>query len=140
MQASQPDVKGFTLDLSKVGYQHDPDVFQLRRSVMTKLILFILLSVIAAPAVQAADRKDSLRHFMEFCNQFVITDPGPSIRFNYHHDCHINDWDAPWRWDDNTKGVGSPSGRVLPQLKLDRTRLATGSRQYRWSLEAVCTG
>jgi hypothetical protein len=68
---------------------------------MTKLILFLLLSVAATPSVQAGDSKESLR--LEFCNQFVITDPGPSIRFDYHRDCYINDWNARWRWYDDTE-------------------------------------
>jgi hypothetical protein len=67
---------------------------------MTKLILILvmLLSVIATPPVQAGDRKGSLRHFLEFCNQFVIAHPGPGIGFDHRHDCYINDWDAPRRW------------------------------------------
>jgi hypothetical protein len=68
---------------------------------MTKLVLFILLSATAVPCVQAGDARDSLQDVMDFCNQFVIRDPDPNIRLDYHHDCHINDRDddrgAPWR-------------------------------------------
>jgi hypothetical protein len=71
---------------------------------MTKLIWIsvMLLSAIATPPVQAADKSGSMRHFLEFCNQFVITDPGPGIGFDYYHDCYLNDWDAPRRWYDDT--------------------------------------
>jgi hypothetical protein len=78
-----------------------PDVLQLRRRVMTKLVLFILLSATAAPSVQAGDAKDSQQDVMEFCNQFVIRDPDPGIRLDHHLDCHMDDRDnnrcALWR-------------------------------------------
>jgi hypothetical protein len=67
---------------------------------MTKLVLFILLNATAAPCVQAGDARDSQRDVMEFCNQFVIRDPGPGIRLDHHLDCHIDDRDdrrgVPW--------------------------------------------
>jgi hypothetical protein len=68
---------------------------------MTKLILFLLLIVVGAPSVQAGDTKDSLRHSIEFCDQFVIRDPDPRIRLQYRYDCFLNDWDAPCRWYDD---------------------------------------
>jgi hypothetical protein len=65
---------------------------------MTKFILCILLS---ATTAQAGDAKDSHRDAMEFCNQFVILDPGPGIRLGYRLDCHMDDQDdngdAHWR-------------------------------------------
>jgi hypothetical protein len=52
----------------------------------------------AAPSVQAGDTKDSLRDVMDICNQFVINDPDPGIRLDYHNGCDIyDDRDAPWR-------------------------------------------
>ena len=66
---------------------------------MPKLILFLLLIVIGAPSVQAGDTNNSMRHFMEFCSQFVITDPGPGIRLDYRPDCYPNGWDARWCWN-----------------------------------------
>jgi hypothetical protein len=64
---------------------------------MTKIILFMLLSATAAPSVHAGDMKDSVRDAAEFCNQFVINDPDPGIRFDthfdYHHDCTVYDRD-----------------------------------------------
>ena len=68
---------------------------------MTKLILFILLSLTAVPSVKAGDAKDSRQDVMDFCNQFVITDPDPGIRLDHHLDCYVGDRDdnraAPWR-------------------------------------------
>jgi hypothetical protein len=64
---------------------------------MTKLIFFILLTAAAVPSIQAGDTKDSRRDVMDFCNQFVINDPDPRIRLDYHNDCDIqDDRDAPW--------------------------------------------
>ena len=65
---------------------------------MKKLLLFMLLSVSAATSTQAGDSKNSLRDALEFCNQFIITDPNPALRLDYHRDCCINGRDAPWRW------------------------------------------
>jgi hypothetical protein len=64
---------------------------------MTRLVFFILLGATAAPAVQAGDSRDSRRDAMDFCNQFVINDPDPGFRFDYHHDCTAFDRDDPWR-------------------------------------------
>jgi hypothetical protein len=64
---------------------------------MTRLALFMLLSATAAPSVHAGDAKDSVRDAADFCNQFVINDPDPGIRFDthfdYHHDCTVYDRD-----------------------------------------------
>jgi hypothetical protein len=60
---------------------------------MTKLILFILLSATTAPSVQAGDAKASRQDAMDFCNQFVIRDPDPGIRFGNHLGCFMDDWD-----------------------------------------------
>ena len=49
---------------------------------------FMLLSAAAALSVRAGDTKDSLR---DICNQFIINDPDPGIRPNYHNDCDIYD-------------------------------------------------
>jgi hypothetical protein len=54
---------------------------------MTKLVFFMLLSAAAAPSVRAGDTKDSLRDVMDICNQFIINDPDPGARLDYHNDC-----------------------------------------------------
>jgi hypothetical protein len=90
-------VRRFTLESSKVCYQHDAGCLQLRRRVMTKLIFLILLSVAAARSVQAGDTKDSLRDVMDVCNQFVINDPDPGMRLDYHNCDIYDDRDAAWR-------------------------------------------
>jgi hypothetical protein len=58
---------------------------------MTKVVFFMLLSAAVAPSVRAGDTKDSLRDVMDICNQFIINDPDPGIRLDYHNDCDIYD-------------------------------------------------
>jgi hypothetical protein len=52
---------------------------------------FMLLSAAAALSVRAGDTKDPLRDIMDICNQFIINDPDPGIRLDYHNDCDIYD-------------------------------------------------
>ena len=52
---------------------------------------FMLLSAAAALSVRAGDTKDPLRDIMDICNQFIINDPDPGIRLDYHNNCVIYD-------------------------------------------------
>jgi hypothetical protein len=58
---------------------------------MTKVVFFMFLSAAAALSVRAGDTKDSLWDIMDICNQFIINDPDPGIRLDYHIDCDIYD-------------------------------------------------
>jgi hypothetical protein len=58
---------------------------------MTKVVLFMLLGAAAVPSVRAGDTKDSLRDVMDICHQFIINDPDPGIRLDYHNDCDVYD-------------------------------------------------
>jgi hypothetical protein len=58
---------------------------------MTKLVFFMLLSVSSAPSVQAGGAKDQRQDVADFCNQFIINDPDPAVRFDYYRDCYFYD-------------------------------------------------
>jgi hypothetical protein len=94
MQIIALEVNVFTREPSKIGYERA--YLQLRRYIMTKLILFILLSATTTPSVQAGDANASRQDAMDFCNQFVIRDPDPGVRLGNRLDCYLDDWDDSW--------------------------------------------
>ena len=63
---------------------------------MLKLSLLLFVSANAAASVQAADWKDSRQDTLNYCRQFIISDPAPQIRFGYARDCDLRDADNPY--------------------------------------------
>jgi hypothetical protein len=70
--------------------------------------LLVLSNLFGVPAAVARDAKEKLRDRLEFCSQFVIHDPYPSVVLNQMpdccafsrnvHDCQVYDLGVIERW------------------------------------------
>ncbi len=49
--------------------------------------LLVLSNIFGVPAAVARDAKETLRDRVEFCSQFLIHDPDPSVVLNQMRDC-----------------------------------------------------